>query len=81
MNFSGALARTIADGIIGRAVMIGPTAASIGRIKDIYRRMIYVKSRDMRVITEIKDKAESFFDGYKNKGLRISFDLDPMNGY
>ncbi len=81
VNFSDALARTIADVIIGRAVMIGPTAASIGKIKDIYRRMIYIKSRDIDLMTGVKDVAESFFDEYKNKGLRISFDLDPMNGY
>ena len=81
VNFADALARTIADGIIGRAVMIGPTAASIGRIKDVYRRMIYVKSADTAVLTGVKDAAEAFFDRCGNKGLRISFDLDPMNGY
>ena len=75
------LALLIRDGIIGTAAVIGPCAASIKKIKDIYRQMIYVKSKDPDLLTDIKDKAEAFFEDNAKKNTRISFDLDPMNGY
>lgn len=76
-----ALARVTGNGIMGRAVMIGPTPASISKIRDIYRHMIYVKSRDLNIITMVKDTAEAFVEQMENKNIRISFDLDPLNGY
>jgi len=78
--FSDALAGAVRDGIIG-AVVIGPADATIRKIKDIYRRMIYVKSRDEDVLVAVKDKAEAFLASRDNDTVRLSFDLDPMNGY
>jgi len=78
--FSDALAGFIRDGIIG-AVIIGPADATIRKIKDVYRRMIYVKSRDADVLIGIKDKAEAYLAARNNDSIRLSFDLDPMNGY
>lgn len=75
------LAQLVRDGIIGNAAVIGPAAASIRKIKDIYRHMIYVKSPDLALITDAKDRAEAYFEQNKNTQIRISFDLDPMNGY
>ncbi|MBO4904015.1 MAG: primosomal protein N' [Lachnospiraceae bacterium] len=70
-----ALARIISDGIM--TPVIGPTAATIRKIKDVYRHMIYVKSTDAEQLIEIKDKVEekTFPD------IRVSFDLDPMGSY
>ena len=79
--FALSLARLVRDGIIGNAAVIGPAAASIRKIKDIYRHMIYVKSPDLALITDAKDRAETYFEQNKNTQIRISFDLDPMNGY
>ncbi len=80
-GFACALAQMACDGIIGQAAVIGPAAATIKKMKDIYRHMIYVKSADIGVITDIKDRAEAFFEEKGNSQIRISFDLDPMNGY
>ena len=79
--FALSLAQLVRDGIIGNAAVIGPAAASIRKIKDIYRHMIYVKSPDLALITDAKDRAEAYFEQNKNTQIRISFDLDPMNGY
>lgn len=81
IDVSHSLAQTLGDGIIGKAVVIGPTAATISKIKDIYRQMIYVKSRDTNILVDIKDRAEEAFSKMNAKNVRISFDLDPMNGY
>ena len=79
--FARSLAQMACDGIIGQAAVIGPAAATIKKMKDIYRHMIYVKSADIGVITDIKDRAEAFFEARGNSQIRISFDLDPVNGY
>ena len=79
-DFASSLAEVLRDGIIG-ATLIGPAAASIKKIKDIYRRMIYVKSTDTDVLISVKDRAEAWHESCGRKDIRISFDLDPMNGY
>ena len=79
-SFAESLAGAIRDGIIG-ATLIGPTAATIRKIRDIYRHMIYVKSMDTQTLVGIKDRAEAYQEKSDRKDIRISFDLDPMNGY
>ena len=81
LGFAHSLAQAISNDIMGRMLMIGPTSAAIGKLKDIYRHMIYVKSTDTGILTGIKDKAEAYYEENKNPNVRISFDLDPMNGY
>ncbi|MCR5590727.1 MAG: primosomal protein N' [Lachnospiraceae bacterium] len=80
MVMAASLAGAIRDGIIGKASVIGPTAASISKLKDVYRQMIYVKSMEIDTLKAIKDRAEEFSEK-TDGGARISFDLDPMNGY
>ena len=81
VDAAGSLAGVISGDIIGRASVIGPTPASIGKLRDIYRQMIYIKSREIPTLTAIKDKAEAYFETAKETGVRIGFDLDPMRGY
>ncbi len=78
---ASALAEALSDGIIGAVSVIGPTPATISKLRDIYRHMIYAKSRSVDVLTDIKDRAERFFEENGKREVRISFDLDPMNGY
>ncbi len=78
---ASALAETLSDGIIGAVSVIGPTPATISKLRDIYRHMIYAKSRSVDVLTDIKDRAERYFEENGKREVRISFDLDPMNGY
>ncbi len=81
LDFACSLAEELKDGIISKALLIGPTAATIGKLRDIYRHMIYVKSRELSVLTSVKDRAEAYAESNNVPGVRISFDLDPMNGY
>ena len=39
-----------------RPYVIGPASASIGKINDIYRNVIYIKHRDYHVLVRIKDE-------------------------
>ena len=62
--------------------IIGPADASISRINDIFRKVIYLKHDSYVILTELKNKIEEKVkdcDQYKNLGLQ--FDFSPMNNY
>ena len=59
--------------------LIGPTEPSVGKVKDIYRKVIYMKHAQYDVLIDMKDKLEEYIE--LNPGfmrLRIQFDFDPM---
>lgn len=58
--------------------VIGPAEATISKINEVYRQVIYLKSRDYDKLTFIKDFIESM---EPDKRIRITFDFDPMSGY
>ena len=75
------LAGRIKNGIISRvekAFVIGPTDASIVKISDIFRRVIYVKSTNNESLKLVKDYIETE-NGLLRDDIRVSFDFDPMN--
>ncbi len=61
------------------AQVIGPASPGIDKIKDVYRRVIYIKAYEYKALVGIKDKTEQYIEintGF-NK-IRIQFDFDPM---
>ncbi|MCR5473899.1 MAG: primosomal protein N' [Lachnospiraceae bacterium] len=79
IRYAKDLASKVCNGIMGS--VIGPVAASISKIRDVYRQMIYIKSADIGILTDLKDKIEEYCEKNPEKNIRVSFDLDPMNGY
>ena len=61
--------------------MIGPAKASVTKINDFYRFMIYVKCADYKALTDRKDAMEEALLAYDGKNIRVQFDFDPMNAY
>lgn len=62
--------------------VIGPAKASLSKANDIYRRILYMKHKDMEILEELKDYLEGFLEELKGrKGLSVQFDFDPMNSY
>lgn len=60
--------------------MIGPTSPYVGKISDVYRRVIYLKHTQYDVLVTMKDKLEQYIEvnsGFQK--LRIQFDFNPMN--
>ena len=52
----------------------------VGKVNDVYRRVLYLKHTDYHSLTEMKDKLEQYIE--MNSGfdkLRIQFDFNPMN--
>ena len=62
--------------------IIGPASPAIGKVKDQYRKVLYLKHEDYRVLTEAKDKMEQYIEineGFQN--IRIQFDFDPVQTF
>ncbi len=67
---------------ICNTTVIGPAKASVSKANDIYRRVIYLKDKEERNLTELI----KFLEGYIKyseymKDITIQFDFDPMNSY
>ncbi len=60
--------------------VIGPSSPAVGKVNDMYRRVIYIKASRKRYLTVTKDRMEQYIE--MNKGfdkVKIQFDLNPMN--
>lgn len=64
----------------GRLQVIGPASPYVGKVNDVYRRVLYIKSEEYRLLTEAKNRLEQYIE--INRGfqtMRIQFDFNPMN--
>ncbi|MCR4691960.1 MAG: primosomal protein N' [Lachnospiraceae bacterium] len=66
-----------------RPLMLGPAPASIGRIRNRYRQVVYIKSNRQEDLIRAKDLLEEKVARIKKAAepFMIYFDFDPMNGY
>lgn len=66
-----------------KAVFIGPAKASIEKINDVYRYVIYVKHKEYGRLVEIKDFIETILAEKKEaeKQINVTFDFNPMTGF
>lgn len=61
--------------------IIGPAKASIGKVNDIYRYVIYCKSADYDQLIRVKDRVEQKVSDREMKQEALQFDFDPMDSY
>lgn len=66
-------------GYCGSVQIIGPAAASIGRINDIFRFAFYIKSVKYDKLIEIKDYLDEQIGKMQLKRESVQFDMDPVN--
>ena len=60
--------------------LLGPQDAGIAKIKDVYRKSIYVKNRDYQVLVDIKDIIDEYLlDNNSYNKAYVFFDFDPVN--
>ena len=64
-----------------RMQVIGPAAASIGRIQDIYRNIFYIKHSDYDLLVRAKDVMEVYIAQKEWNTDTVQFDFNPMSGY
>lgn len=74
------LAGKLADAVRGTGMtVLGPAAASIGRINDIYRFVFYVKHENYRELVQVKDRLEELLLNLQTGSAQVQFDFDPMH--
>ncbi|MBE5877094.1 MAG: primosomal protein N' [Lachnospiraceae bacterium] len=79
-------ARELADGVKQcfageRVAIIGPAAASIGRINDVYRHVFYIKHTRYDTLVSIKDMMEQEIEKKGWNSDTVQFDFNPMSAY
>lgn len=63
-----------------RPEVIGPATPYVGKVSDVYRKIIYLKCPEYGMLVKVKDQLESYIQinsGFQS--LRIQFDFNPMN--
>lgn len=62
--------------------IIGPAPATIAKINDIHRQVMYLKSPSYDQLVGIKNYLEGFYQFSEIfSGCNLQFDFNPMNGY
>lgn len=67
-------------GAAGQFAVIGPASPYVGKVNDVYRRILYLKSDKYDMLIKAKDKLEQYIEintGFKD--IRIQFDFNPIN--
>ena len=60
--------------------IVGPASPYVAKVNDVYRRVLYLKGADLRLLIGMKDKMERYIEineGFKT--MRIQFDFNPVN--
>ena len=60
--------------------VIGPANPYVGKVNDVYRKILYLKSEDYQMLIRIKNRMERYIEinrGFAN--MRIQFDFNPMS--
>ncbi len=61
--------------------VIGPSEASIGKINDCYRFVVYCKASEYANLIRVKDEMEKHLDAPARRTENVQFDFDPMDRY
>ena len=65
-----------------RIQMIGPADATIARVNDVYRKVIYIKAQDYQNLVLLKNKLENYMkDNRDFQNVSVQFDFNPMSGF
>ena len=64
-----------------RVSVIGPSEASIGKINDCYRFVVYCKASEYANLIRVKDEMEKHLDAPGRRTENVQFDFDPMDRY
>lgn len=76
MQLAGRLAAQIDK---SQVQVLGPAPATIGKLNDVYRTVLYVKSADYAKLVQVKDVLEAYAAAHAEEKEQVQFDFDPMN--
>ena len=62
--------------------LVGPADATIARVNDVYRKVIYIKTKDYEHLVLLKNKLEYYMkDNREFQNVSVQFDFNPMSGF
>lgn len=65
-----------------RVFLIGPADAAVAKVNDIYKKVIYLKTKEYGTLVEHKDMLEAYImDNRDFKETVVQFDFNPVNGF
>lgn len=69
-----------------RFALIGPSGASLKKLRDLYRFVLYIKSEQYEALIGCKDLVERMLEkesgrGGRFHGVDVQFDFDPVNSF
>ena len=75
------LSENLAKGVseMNSGTVIGPAPASISKINDVYRFVLYIKNNDYEQLVRIKDEIEERMKTVKTHNESVQFDFDPQS--
>ena len=80
LNTASSYIKTYAERVNRNNVrIIGPTSPSVGKVNDVYRKVIYLKHAEYDALIDLKDKLEQYIEinpGFQN--MWIQFDFNPV---
>ena len=65
-----------------RIQLVGPTDAAIAKVNDVYRKIIYIKTKEYKSLVLLKDRLEDYMkDNRDFQNVSVQFDFNPMSGF
>ena len=61
--------------------IIGPSKATISKIQDYYRFVVYAKHKNAECLHTIREAAEGFLEQTEHKNETVQFDFDPIDSF
>lgn len=61
-----------------RIIILGPSVARIGKIKDYFRYGFYLKTKDEEAIFACKERIEEIYNNKMDQRCLLQFDFDPI---
>ncbi len=76
------LTRTTRQTADGGIQVIGPVDASISKVKDRFRKVIYIKAEDYGELVRVKDDLDRYVrEDPRFRNVMVLFDFNPMDGF
>lgn len=65
-----------------KLLLVGPADAAVAKVNDIYRKVIYIKTREYDTLVDIKDNIEKYVkDNPAYRNVSVQFDFNPTSGF
>ncbi len=71
------------EGFAGKPIqLVGPADATIAKVNDVYRKVIYIKTKDYQNLVQLKERLEQYMkDNRDFQNVSVQFDFNPMSGF